>query len=119
MKESLTRLVELTLKEVETAARKAAGAPADARVFFALGPFEDSTAYEVVGASVEWTWGIARPDEQPTPLTEFTWFAPVHAALHRLWTKSVGAPTYEKAEWAELEHAILELGRRARGDETR
>lgn len=32
-----------------------------------------------------------------------------HRILHALWTKAVGTPGYDKAEWQELEAAIVEL----------
>ena len=32
----------------------------------------------------------------------------VRAALHRLWTKAVGTPSYEKKEWQELDSALRE-----------
>ncbi len=34
-----------------------------------------------------------------------------HNLLHRLWTKAVGTPDYDKSEWKDLEGAILTLGR--------
>ncbi len=38
---------------------------------------------------------------------------PVHAQLHRVWTKAVDAADYVKAEWMELEGSIMSLVRRA------
>lgn len=29
--------------------------------------------------------------------------------LHHLWTKAVGTPGYVKAEWVEMERAIVQL----------
>lgn len=34
--------------------------------------------------------------------------------FHRLWSKAVGTPDYEKAEWKELEHHLLSPLREAR-----
>lgn len=34
-----------------------------------------------------------------------------HNTLHKLWTKSVGTPDYDKSEWKDLEGAIFTLGR--------
>ena len=34
-----------------------------------------------------------------------------HDALHPLWTKAVGTPGYDKAQWEELDGAIYALGR--------
>ncbi len=39
---------------------------------------------------------------------------PPDRLLHRLWTKAVGTPDYDKAEWLALERALL--GRTATSD---
>ncbi len=39
----------------------------------------------------------------------------VRAALHRLWTKAVGQPGYDKEEWKLLERLVEHLLATARG----
>ena len=39
------------------------------------------------------------------------------ATLHRLWTRAVGTPEYDKEEWKSLERGIYALGRTAERDE--
>lgn len=43
--------------------------------------------------------------EPPTPLD----LENIHAVLHRLWSKAVGASEYDKEEWKTLERLILSL----------
>ncbi len=38
-----------------------------------------------------------------------------HQALHRLWTKHTGHPSYVKEEWHELEAALDDLARNGLG----
>jgi hypothetical protein len=40
----------------------------------------------------------------------------VDGLLHKLWTKAVGTEGYVKAEWLELERAILKAADEARAD---
>lgn len=34
-----------------------------------------------------------------------------HRLLHKLWTKAVGTPGYEKSEWRELERHVERMGK--------
>jgi len=40
-------------------------------------------------------------------------FAEADLLMHRLWTRAVGTPEYNKREWQSLEAAILKLARRS------
>lgn len=42
-------------------------------------------------------------------------YSEVHYLLHRLWTRAVGTPDYEKADWKTLEGIIDELWHEATG----
>lgn len=44
------------------------------------------------------------------------WMCQVDGPLHKLWTKAVGTEGYVKAEWLELERAILKAADEARAD---
>jgi hypothetical protein len=44
--------------------------------------------------------------ERRGPLAECTNYHEVQVAFHRLWTKAVGSPNYDKAEWKRLDSAI-------------
>lgn len=37
-----------------------------------------------------------------------------HRILHRLWTRDVGTPGYDKRLWLELESAVIALEREAK-----
>lgn len=49
------------------------------------------------------------------PLIDYPPYYRAHVALHKLWTKS-GTTEYNKEEWKELEKAIDQLARLARGE---
>lgn len=42
-----------------------------------------------------------------------TWLM-AHTMLHRLWSKAVGTPTYNKGQWLELDRVIEQLARRSK-----
>lgn len=43
------------------------------------------------------------------PLIEDPTFYRAHVALQKLWSKAVGSPGYVKAEWTELDNAIVDV----------
>ncbi len=46
--------------------------------------------------------------EQPPPAVSEE---PLWALFHRLWSKDVGTPGYNKKDWVELERLILQKGK--------
>lgn len=44
-----------------------------------------------------------------------TTYREVHMLLHRLWTRAVGTPDYNKADWKVLERLLEDLWREATG----
>lgn len=44
-----------------------------------------------------------------TPFIAHVNYYAAHVALHRLWSKAVGTPDYDKQEWKALEDAIVKL----------
>jgi len=44
-----------------------------------------------------------------TPLISHTNYRRAHDLFHRLWTKAVGTPGYDKRQWQDLNHAIETL----------
>lgn len=53
-----------------------------------------------------------------TPRIDWRPYHRAHLALHHLWTKAAGGPTYVAAEWEELARYIDDLALLARGEAT-
>jgi hypothetical protein len=48
-----------------------------------------------------------------------TTYRDVNHLFHRLWTRAVGTPDYNKADWKALEHVIETMWREATGKHPR
>jgi len=44
-------------------------------------------------------------------LMDYASYRRAHYALHKLWTKAVDTPGYNKEDWGELEACLAELAR--------
>ena len=78
--------------------------------FVAIIPIVDFVRLEALDAIGE---SALMPAADVTPLPGMPAHSELWHLLHRLWTKAVGTPGYDKREWLQLERVVLEIEKAA------